>query len=319
MQIGRGSLRLKRVGIWERSRFSQYKVQQTVFILSVLAPMAIIFLLFWVYPLIGGVWGSFTLWRAFNPNQPFVGLRHYSILLDDPIFRTAFTNTFYYALMYLPTGIVVALILALGIEATGILRGFFRMVYFIPVVTSTVATALIWQWLYQPSFGLFNQILELLGLPTQSYLKSTSQALPSIVLYALWKTVGFNMVLFLAGLTSIDATYYDAARVDGANRWQMFWRITLPLLQPTMVFVLVTGVIGTLQVFGPVFIMSSAAGDALPGGPANSTMVVSVYQWLVAFRELELGYGSAMGVVLFMIILVLTLAQVRFLRTRWEY
>jgi multiple sugar transport system permease protein len=209
--------------------------------------------------------------------------------------------------------------LALAIEATGILRGAFRMVYFLPVVTSTIATALIWAWLYQPSLGLFNQILELLHLPTQSFLKSTSQALPSIVLYALWKNMGFNMVLFIAGLTSIEPTFYDAAKVDGANRWQIFWRITLPLLQPTMVFVLVTGVISTLQVFGPVYIMSSETSDVLPGGPANSTIVVSVYQWLLAFRELELGYGSAMGVVLFVIILALALAQMRFLQTRWDY
>jgi multiple sugar transport system permease protein len=281
--------------------------------------MAVIFLVFWIYPLIGGIWGSFTLWRAFNPDQPFVALRHYQALLNDPIFLKAFNNTFYYALLYLPAGVVLALLLALAIEATGFLRGAFRMIYFIPVVTSTIATALIWQWLYQPSFGLFNQILELLGLPTQSYLKSTSQALPAIVLYALWKNVGFNMVLFIAGLTSIDPSFYDAAKVDGANRWQTFWGVTLPLLQPTMVFVLVTGVINTLQVFGPVYVMSSTGGDSLPGGPANSTMLISLYQWLVAFRELELGYGSAMGVVLFLIILILTLAQMRVLRTRWDY
>jgi ABC-type sugar transport system permease subunit len=298
---------------------NQWKLQKTIFILAVIVPMMAIFLLFWVYPLIGGIWGSFTLWRGFNPDQPFVGLRHYQALLNDPIFIKAFYNTFYYALLYLPANVVLALLLALAVEATGILRGAFRMIYFIPVVTSTIATALIWQWLYQPSFGLFNQVFELVGLPTQSYLKSTTQALPSIVLYALWKSIGFNMVIFIAGLSSIDPSFYDAAKVDGANRWQTFWRITLPLLQPTMVFVLVTGVISTLQVFGPIYVMSSTGGDVLPGGPANSTMVVSLYQWLVAFRELELGYGSAMGVVIFLIILILTLAQVRFLRARWEY
>jgi len=149
-------------------------------------------------------------------------------------------------------------------------------------------------------------------------LKSTTQALPAIVLYTLWKNLGFNMVLFIAGLSSIDPSFYDAAKVDGANRWQSFWRITLPLLEPTLVFIFVTGVIGALQVFGPIYVMS-AGGDGLPGGPANATIVVSVYQWLMAFRELELGYGSAMGVVLFVLILILTLVQTRFLRTRWEY
>jgi multiple sugar transport system permease protein len=292
--------------------------QKTVFILSVLTPMALIFLLFWIYPMVRGIWGSFTLWRAFNSNAPWVGGRHYQGLLNDPIFLKALQNTFTFALLYLPTAIVAALLVALAVEASGGGRNVFRMIYFIPVVTSTIATALIWLWLYQPSFGLFNQLLQMLGLPPQSYLKSTSQALPSIVLYTLWKNLGFNMVLFIAGLSSIDPSFYDAARVDGANRWQSFWRITLPLLEPTLVFVFVTGVIGALQIFGPIYVMSGG-GDGLPGGPANATMVISVYQWLIAFRELELGYGSAMGVVLFVLILLLTLAQTSFLRTRWEY
>ena len=299
-------------------RAGSRKIQQTAFILVVLLPMAAVFLIFWVYPMLGGIWGSFTLWRAFNPHRPFVGLRQYRVLFSDPMFVTSLRNTFYYALLYLPSGIVISLLFALAVEATGALRGFFRMIYFLPVVTSTIATALIWKWLYQPSFGLFNQILELSHLPTQPFLRSTSQALPSVVLYALWKNMGFTMVLFMAGLTAIDRSYYDAAKVDGANRWQAFWRITLPLLQPTMVFVVVTGIIGALQVFGPIYVMTSG-GASLPGGPANATMVVSLYQWLVAFRELELGYGSAMGVVLFVIILLLTVAQIRFLRTRWEY
>jgi len=126
------------------------------------------------------------------------------------------------------------------------------------------------------------------------------------------------MVIFMAGLTTIPQSFYDAAKADGASRWQTLWRITIPLLRPTFVFSLVTGVIGSLQVFGPIYIMSST-GDSPPGGPNNSTMVVSVYQWLVAFREVDLGYGSAMGMILFLIILGLTLLQLRFFQTRWEY
>ncbi|NLE45158.1 MAG: sugar ABC transporter permease [Chloroflexi bacterium] len=306
--------------VFERWRRDSRRIERLIFILVALVPMCAAFVLFWIYPMLHGVWGSLTLWRGFNPDQPFVGLRQYQNLFRDPIFVKALSNTFYYALLYLPAGIVLSMCLALAIEATGALRGLFRMLYFMPVVTSTIATALIWRWLYQPSLGLFNQILALLGLPAMQFLQSTTQALPSIVVYALWKNLGFNMVLFMAGLSAIDQTYYDAARVDGANRWQVFWHITLPLLQPTMVFVIVTGIIGSLQVFGPVYVMSSGGGgSALPGGPANATMVVSVYQWLIAFRELELGYGSAMGVVLFIIILVVTLVQTRFLRTRWEY
>jgi multiple sugar transport system permease protein len=301
-----------------RQRLSQRRTQELIFIWIVLAPMIVCFLVFWIYPMLRGAYGSFTLWRAFNPNQPWVGLKHYRALFADPIFLTALKNTFYYALLYLPASIVVALLVALAVEATGMMRGLFRTTYFMPVVTSAIATALIWSYLYQPSFGLFNQIFQMLGLPQQSFLKSTTQALPSIAFYALWKNMGFTMVIFLAGITAIDRVYYDAAKVDGANGWQQFWKITLPLLQPAMVFVLITGVIGALQVFGPIYVMS-VGGGGLPGGPANSTMVVSVYQWLMAFRELELGYGSAMGIVLFVIILFLTLFQVRFLRRRWDY
>jgi multiple sugar transport system permease protein len=219
-----------------------------------------------------------------------------------------------------PLDVVLALALALAVQASRSVSGYLRAAYFLPVVTSTIATALVWKWLYQPSFGLINQLLELAHLPTQRWLLSTRLAMPSIAAYAIWKGVGFNMVLFAAGLTTISETYYDAARVDGANRWQLFRRVTLPLLQPTMTFVVITAVIGSLQVFGPVYVMTGGgSGNALPGGPNNSTIVVAVLQWTTAFRDLELGYGSAMGIILFVIILALTLIQLRVLRTRWEY
>jgi multiple sugar transport system permease protein len=299
-------------------RASHPKAQQQLFLLAVLAPLAISFGLFWIYPAVRGFWGSFTLWRGFNPEAPFVGLQNYVRAFQDPIFRASLRNTFYYALLTVPANVILALLLALGVEASGRLRTFFRTIYFLPVVTPVIATALIWKWLYQPALGLINQLLTLADLPTQRWLLSTSLALISIALYSIWKNVGFNLVIFMAGLTAIPQDYYDAAKVDGANRWQLFWQITIPLLRSTFVFVLVTGVISSLQVFGPIFVMSSE-GASLPGGPNNSTMVVSVYQWLTAFRELELGYGSAMGLILFLIILILTVLQLRVFRTRWEY
>lgn len=301
------------------TRFSRQKAQQRIFILTILIPLVISFALFWVYPVVRGFWGSFTQWRAFDPNAPFVGIQQYIKAFNDPIFRISLRNTFYYTVLTIPANVILALLLALAIEASGGARTAFRTVYFLPVVTSTIATALVWKWLYQPSLGLFNQLLTLASLPTQRWLLSPQLALPSIAIYSIWKNVGFTMVIFMAGLTTIPQSFYDAARVDGANRWQTFWHVTIPLLQPTFVFVLVTGVIGALQVFGPIYVMSAAAGDALPGGPNNSTMVVAVYQWLMAFRELELGYGSAMGLILFLIILALTLLQLRILQTRWEY
>jgi len=221
--------------------------------------------------------------------------------------------------MYLPLNIAIGLLLALAVENSGRLRGFFRTIYFLPVVASAIATALMFKWLYQPQLGLLNRLLDILHLPGQDYLLSTSQALPSIVAYSIWKNVGLTMVLFMAGLNGIDRSYYEAAKVDGANRMQLFRGITLPLLRPTMVFVTITGFIETLQVFGPVYIMSSVGANSPPGGPSNSTMVVAVYQWLIAFGQLNLGLGMAIGMVLFFIILIVTLAQSRFLRQAWEY
>lgn len=289
---------------------------QRLFVAMTLIPMALVFLIFWIYPIFDGMWGSLTTWQGFNPNRPFVGLDNYRALANDPVFVKALVNTFWFTVLYLPTNIVLALLLALAIEATGVLRTFFRTIYFLPVVTSVIATALIWKWLYQPQLGLFNQILGMFGLPTQRFLLSRTQALPSIVVYTLWKDVGFTMVLFMAGLKGIDRSYYEAAHVDGANGWQVFWRITLPLLRPTFVFVLITGMINTLQIFGPIFVLSGAQANSPPGGPSNSTMVVPVYQWLTAFNELNLGYGAAMSIVLFLIVLLVTLAQSRLLRNQ---
>lgn len=292
---------------------------QRLFVAATLIPIFAGLILFWIYPMANGLVGSFTDWRAMQTERNFIGLDHYRALWHDDIFREALINTGEYALMYLPLNVALGLILAMGVESAGRLRGLFRTIYFLPVVASAIATALMFKWLYQPQLGLFNQLLNMVGLPSQDYLASTSQALPSIVAYSLWKNVGLTMVLFMAGLNGIDRSYYEAAKVDGANRWRVFWGITLPLLRPTMVFVTITGFIETLQVFGPVFILSSVGANSPPGGPANSTMVVAVYQWLIAFNQLNLGYGMAIGMVLFGIILIVTLAQARFLRQAWEY
>ena len=292
---------------------------QRLFVYVTLVPAFAAIALFWIYPIANGLYGSFTDWRAFQTERSWIGIDHYRGLWRDDTFRESLINTWQYVLLYLPLNVAVGLLLALAVENSGRARGFFRTVYFLPVVASAIATALMFKWLYQPQLGLFNRILEIFGLPGQSYLRSTSQALASIVFYSLWKNVGLTMVLFMAGLNGIDRSYYEAARVDGAARLRLFFGITLPLLRPTLVFVVITGIIETLQVFGPVYIMSTADANGLPGGPSNSTMTVAVYQWQAAFNDQNLGYGMAMGMVLFAIILIVTLAQSRFLRQAWEY
>lgn len=301
---------------------NSFRRNQQLFVLSVMVPMMLFFAVFYIYPILGGFVGSLTNWRAFQDasQRVFIGLDNYTQLFRDPIFLAALGNTFKYAFMYMPISVVLALIIALAINASGRLVGFFRTVYFLPVVTSVIATALIWSvGFYQPRYGLFNQIFALLGLPQQPFLRSPETALFSVVIYSVWKNLGYDIVIFMAGLSAIPVTFYEAAKVDGANRWQIFRHVTLPLLQPTMIFIVITGIINSLQVFGPIYVMTVASGADKPGGPLNSTIAVAVYQWQVAFGELKLGYGSAMGIVLFVIIMLITLAQSRFLRRRWEY
>lgn len=301
-------------------RSFNFRTQQQIFVWSVMIPMLIFFAVFYVYPIIVGFAGSLTDWRAFQPERAFIGAKNYIDLFNDRVFMAALGNTFKYALMYMPIAIVLSLAVALAINSSGRMAGFFRTVYFLPIVTSVIATALIWSvGFYQPRFGLFNQIFNLVGLPEQPFLRSPNTALFAVVIYSIWKGLGYDVVIFMAGLSAIPTTFYEAAKIDGANRWQVFRLITLPLLQPTIAFIIITGIISSLQVYGPIYVMTVASGADQPGGPLNSTIVVAVYQWQVAFRELKLGYGSAMGIVLFAIILVITVVQARFLRRRWEY
>jgi multiple sugar transport system permease protein len=286
----------------------------------VFVPMAVYFMIFIIIPLFYGIWGSLTNWTGFAAEQRFIGLTNYARLLEDRVFLRALLNTFLYVAMYLPAAIAIGLAMALLIEATAGFKQFFRTVYFMPVITSTIATALVWAWLYQPSLGLFNMLIKMAGLAPLQFLRSETQALPSIVVYALWKNMGYVMVLFMAGLSAINRVYYDAAKVDGAGNLQLFRHITIPLLRPTFVFVLITGLIDAMKLFGPVLVMTTPeAYTGVPGGPKNATLVLSLYQWMVAFKEGQLGYGAAMGVVLFLIMLIFTLIQLRTLRVQWDY
>lgn len=310
---------LSAVAIETPRRRGGRNADQRLFVAATLVPVCLGLIVFWIYPLLNGLWGSLTDWRAFQTDRSFVGLDNYRTLWRDDVFRTSMKNTAVFVLMYLPLNIAFGLLLALGVENSGRLRVLFRTVYFMPVVASTIATALMFKWLYQPTLGLFNQILNQLGLDGLSFLSSTSQALPSIVAYAVWKNIGLTMVLFMAGLNGIDRSFYEAAKVDGAGRARVFFGMTLPLLRPTMVFVAISGFIETVQIFDPVYILSSVGANSMPGGPANSTMVAAIYQWKIAFDQQNLGAGMAVGMVLFVAILTVTLTQARFLRQVWEY
>ena len=276
-------------------------------------------LLFFVFirivPTLSALQVAFYQWDMLSEERPFVGLANFQRLAADTVFSKALLNTLEYVLLGVPTGLVLALGIALALNRVRRFAGLFRTVYFIPFVTSLVAVSWVWRWLLQPQRGSINEVIGLLGIPPQPFLQSTSQALPSIVAVNVWHDLGFQVVIFLAGLQAVPETYYEAARLDGAGRWALFRSITLPLLNPTLVFLAVTSTISSLQVFTQVQNMSAQG----TGGPLNSTLSLVLYVYQKAFGgAYQMGYAAAMTVVLFGLILLVTLIQLRLLSRRYE-
>jgi ABC-type sugar transport system permease subunit len=294
---------------------NQKKLAPYIFV----APAVIFFCLLLVYPILFGFLLSFQDWNLLAREASFVGLGNYAKALRDPLFRKSLWNTVYYTLMTIPPTVILSLILALMINSRLIrYKSLFRVLYFVPVVTSMVAISFVWKWMYNPRYGLINLALEAVGFTGQSWLSSPTLALPSVAIMMIWQSVGFYMVLFIAGLQGIPETLYEAATIDGANRWQTFSYITLPLLNPTIVFILITSVINSFQVFVPVFVMtSSTTGE--PGGPLNSTRVLVYHLYSIAFRNLDMGYGSAIAFILFAILLIVTVLQFKVVQQKVEY
>jgi multiple sugar transport system permease protein len=277
-----------------------------------LAPNMVGLVVFIVIPVIAGLAISFTDWDMLSVPE-FIGLDNYiELLTDDPLFWHTLKNTVLYSLMVIPGGMIVSLVLAVALNGKIKGVGIYRTIYFLPYVCSSVAIALVWRWIYQPDFGVLNAILSSVGLPRYGWLTDRNMALVSVALVAIWHSMGYNMVIFLAGLKSIPTTYYEAAQIDGASPWQRFRFITLPLLTPTIFFVLTISLIASFQVFGLVYVMTD-------GGPGDSTQVYVFYLWQNAFSYFKMGYASAMAYILFVIMLLITLVQVRLLGRRVNY
>lgn len=258
---------------------------------------------------------SLREWNIVGEAQPYVGSANFRELAQDPRFGRALLNTVRYTVIGVPAQLVLGLGVALLLERITRLRGLLRAVYFVPYVTPVVAAAWVWQWLYSPHFGPINGLLELLGIPPQPFLNSPEQALYAVVGMVVWQNLGFQMVLFLAGLQSIPRTYYEAASIDGAGSWALFRHITLPLLNPTIVFSVVVGTLQYLQLFAQVVNLNFLD----QGGPLDSTLTVALYIYQVGFQRFRMGQASAATVVLFAIMLTITLLQLRFLSRRVEY
>lgn len=258
---------------------------------------------------------SFFKWNIISENKPFIGLENYRAMLEDDVFKQSLVNTSLYVLIGVPGQLTIGLALALLIQRVNKFRGLFRTIYFIPYVTSSVAVSWVWRFMFMKHSGIINGILLKLGLPQQDFLGNPAQAIYIIVASMVWQALGFQVVIFLAGLETIPKVFYEAAQIDGASEWQAFRRVTLPLLNPTIVFSAVMGTIGFLQTFTQVMNMSSQGR----GGPLNSTISLVLYIYQVAFEKFKMGYASAMTAVLFGIIMIITLIQLKVLTKRFEY
>lgn len=264
------------------------------------------------YPTFNAFYLSFNDW-AFNKPPEFIGLDNYIKLFNDPVFWKVFKNTFVYLFIGTPVSLVISFVVAFYLDKVRFLHGLIRAMYFIPFLTTAVAMAWVWRWFYQPPpVGFINAFLGNVGLPQQDFLRSTTQALPSILVVAIWAGLGFQIIIFMAGLRAIPGTYYEAAEIDGVSAWGTLTRITLPLLKPTIVFLIVFSSIGFLRIFDQVFNMTT--ND--PGGPLNSTkpLVLMIYQ--TAFSSFKMGYAAAQTVVLFTVLLIISGIQLRLLRDK---
>jgi multiple sugar transport system permease protein len=264
------------------------------------------------YPTGNAILISFQDWNLLG-DRTWTGIDNYAKLFADPVFWKVFQNTFVYLLLGTPISLIVSFVIAYHLDKTRFMHGFLRMLYFLPFMTSAVAMAWVWRWFYQPvPIGLFNNALASVGIPQIAFLNSTTNALPAILAPAVWAGLGFQVIIFMAGLRAIPRSYYEAARIDGVSSWTVLWEITLPLLKPTIVFIVVFSSIGFLRIFDHVFNMTTQN----PGGPLNATkpLVLMIYQ--TAFSSFDMGYAAAQTVVLFAVLLVVSLLQLRLLRDR---
>jgi multiple sugar transport system permease protein len=268
-----------------------------------LLPTFVGLILFSLGAIVVSVGISFTDWNILQPPH-WVGLSNYVRLFSTPLNWQVFGNTLYYMGVIVPVGTALALGLALALNWG--LRGIvlLRSLYFLPVISSTVAVSLVWGWLYNQQFGLINYLLSLVGITGPAWLADTRTAMPAVIIMSIWKGLGYNMVIFLAGLQGIPQELYEAAAIDGAGAWARFRYVTLPLVSPTTFFVVVLSTIAAFQVFDQTYVMTG-------GGPAYSTTTLALFIYQNAFQWFHMGYAAALSYVLFAAVAVVTLVQFR--------
>jgi len=276
-----------------------------------LAPSVTLFAVFFAFPLLATFYLSFHDWDLLIPaiEAPSVGFKHYAALMGDSRFVLALTNTFLFVFANLLLMPALSLGIALLLSEVKVIAWFWRLLFFLPVVTSAVAMSLVWQYIFDPTYGPLNELLQAFGLPAQGWIMNPKQSLISIIIVMLWQGMGYYAILYLAGLQGIPDDYYEAAKIDGASAWRRFLHITLPLLKPTSVFVLVMIGINSFHAFTQFFVITN-------GGPSDSSNVLGLYIYQTAFEFLNMGKASAMSVVLFALVMCFSVVQLRVMRQR---
>lgn len=288
----------------KRKRFSKTKLVENLYGYFFISPMLIGVTLLTLLPIIISLFLSFTEWNFLHGFKriEFVGLRNFERLLADDLFWKSLTNNAILMLV-VPATLIISLLLAVIINKHVYFKDMFKVIYFMPYISSLVAVAMVWQVLFHPSYGPVNNVLASLGMDSPpKWLADVHYALPSVMMIMVWVAIGYNLIIYIAGLQAIPQELYEAAEIDGAKPRQKFFSITLPMLSSTTFFLLITGIIGTFKVFDIIQVLTK-------GGPANSTSVVVFQLYETAFIHLKMSYASTMALVLFLTIFVITIIQ----------
>lgn len=277
-----------------------------------LSPALLVYGSFFIFPFIFSLYLSFMQWNLVSPNKEFVGIDNYAALVKDPVFWISLKNTVIYVLGTVPLSMILGLVMAILVEAAGRLREVYRFLFFIPVVTSIAVVSIVWTLLFSPNNGLIGNILKTVGVQGPNWLNDPNWAMWALIIVGVWKAIGYNMVLYIAGLKSIDRQLYEAAQIDGAGKWMQFRSITLPMLSPVTFFVMIVSIINSFQVFATIHIMTR-------GGPNNATNVLVYEVWQEAFQFFDIGKASALSMVLFLLVLAITIVQIRMTESKVHY
>jgi ABC-type sugar transport system permease subunit len=287
------------------------RADNRVTIILYLFPSLVLFGIFVYYPLGYNLFLSFTSWNFLSPQKNFVGLQNFITLFSRPIFWRVLGNTTTYAVATVALSLLIGLLLALLLNNHVPGRGVFRTIFFAPYITTITAMSLLWIWIYEPTYGILNYALKMFSIEGPRWLTDSHWAMASLVIMSVWKESGYAMVIYLAGLTNIDNSLYEAAKIDGASKWLQLRKITLPLLTPTTFFLMITSLLNAFKAFDQVAVMTA-------GGPVNATTNLSYFIYQQAFQNFKAGYASSAAVVFFVILLVLTLIQLK-LQGKWVH